>query len=272
MTLQVVEQYTGDTCREVKGKDVGIYLFSSRELQHIVMQHICEVGSGFALLGIETRLAASLDALAVVRPDLVIIDMDMLPESLDALEAVLCSLRGMMRVILLADRMNSACARTAIASGVHGYILTSVTLEEFRQALRVVMAGGLCLGQDLARSDMHQFIETRPDDAAQMARLLSQREQEILNRVAQGATSKEIAKRLFLSESSVRTYWYRVLSKLNALNKAEAIARAARLGLLDAATGDEDLLLPSTTARLRTMQRRVKPAYATIAQKCVANE
>lgn len=271
MTLQMVKQFTNDVCCEGKGKDVGIYLFSSRELQHVALRHICEADSGFALLGIENRLSASLETLAIIKPDLVIVDMDLLPEDHVALETALCSLRGCMRVILLADRMNIACARTVIASGVHGYILTSVSIEEFRQALRVVIAGGLWLGQDLARSDTHQFVETRPDDAVQMARLLSQREQEILNRVAQGATSKEIAKKLFLSESSVRTYWYRVLSKLNALNKAEAIARAARLGLLDTDTGDEDLVLPATKARLRAMQRQGKSTYTTL-QKRVANE
>lgn len=272
MTLQMVEQFTANACCETKGKDVSICLFSSRELQHIVLRHICTTGSGFALLDIETRLPTSFATLAGSKPDLVIIDMDMLPEDHTALEATLRGLREYSRVVLLADRMNGACARIVIASGIHGYILTSVSIEEFRQALHVVLAGGLWLGQDLARSGTHQFVETRPDDAVQVVRLLSEREQEILNRVAQGATSKEIAKRLFLSESSVRTYWYRVLSKLNALNKAEAIARASRLGLLDTDTGDEDPILAITKARLYAMKQQVKPACAVTLQKRIANE
>jgi DNA-binding NarL/FixJ family response regulator len=65
------------------------------------------------------------------------------------------------------------------------------------------------------------------------SRYLSEREQQILQCVARGQTSKDIAQDLYLSESSVRTYWYRVLTKLNATNKAEALVIASQQGLLD---------------------------------------
>jgi DNA-binding CsgD family transcriptional regulator len=108
----------------------------------------------------------------------------------------------------------------------------------------VVAQGGFWLGQYTpdARTVMRApAASTRPlayDGADYIVRSLSLRERQILHCTAIGKTSKEIAHKLYLSESSVRTYWYRILSKLNALNKAEAIARAARLGLLDMETAN----------------------------------
>ena len=82
---------------------------------------------------------------------------------------------------------------------------------------------------------MHLTMKLREEKSSPLPsviRELSERETQILNQIASGKTSKNIAYELSLSESSVRTYWYRVLNKLNALNTAEAIAHAARLGLL----------------------------------------
>lgn len=130
-------------------------------------------------------------------------------------------------VVLLADQVSIASLRQAIASGASGYLLTSVSLDEFRRALRTVAKGGLWFGQEgMNAPAVSSFAE-------RLVRTLSERECQILNYVANGLTSKEVAHRLRLSQSSVRTYWYRVLSKLNALNKAEALVRAAHLGLID---------------------------------------
>ena len=147
-------------------------------------------------------------------------------------------------VILLVDQIDTFSLRTMMACGIHGYLLTSVSLNEFRQMLQVVLMGGRWLqtGQaPLAPAGPSYAVIDHP-----IIRDLSQRELEILKCMASGKTSKEIAQSLCLSESSVRTYWCRVLSKLNALNKVEAIVRAARLGLLDfdAETRESSLLAP----------------------------
>jgi two-component system nitrate/nitrite response regulator NarL len=254
MEAKMMRQESAGKIREPPGApDVRTYLFSPCELRHLALEYICGKGSGFVLVGAANELPESPEALATIGPDLVIVDAELLVGSRPkAVTALLQEMHRVARVIILAGHLDIAQACAAIANGADGYVLTSVPIDELLQALHVVAAGGVWLGQDLARAIAGHFAEPHQEDAAHIARLLSQRERQILNGVARGETSKEIAKELFLSESSVRTYWYRVLGKLNALNKAEAVARAVRLGLLDADAGEEEtLLVPSP--RLRTL-------------------
>jgi len=243
--------------------NVRVYLLSPCELRHVALQYICGEGSGFVLVGAAEQLPDDSAVLAAAAPDLAIVDSELfLGARSRSVESVLRQIREVTRVIVLAGHLDVARACTAIAHGADGYVLTSMPLDELLQALRVVAAGGIWLGEELARTIAAHFAEPhQQDEATQVARLLSQRERQILNCVARGETSKEIARGLFLSESSVRTYWYRVLGKLNALNKAEAVARAARLGLLDPAQNAEDEALMVASPRLRAiLHERVQSA------------
>jgi|GEM_PF-1718044 DNA-binding NarL/FixJ family response regulator len=240
--------------------DVRIYLFSHCELRHIALHYICGKGSGFSLVGTANELPERFETLAAIKPDLIIIDADLLAASrARAMEMLLRQIREVARIIVLASHLDVTRACVAVASGADGYILTSVSIDTFLRALHVVAAGGIWLGEELARTIAGQLADPHHDDTTPVARLLSQRERQILNCVARGETSKEIARQLYLSESSVRTYWYRVLGKLNALNKAEAVARAARLGLLDTGMDDDDDALLTVSPRLRALvQQRVQ--------------
>lgn len=211
---------------------IRVQLFSSRELHHAALKYICNPESGFLLECAAHALPRQLQELHETRPDLAIIEVALFDEQQPgAMEELLNAMCTLTSVILLAEQMDVPSMRRAIASGVSGYLLTTVSLDEFRQALSTVASGGLWLGQNLTH--LQKAPGRSLPFAERIVRCLSQREREILNHVANGLTSKEVARKLCLSESSVRTYWYRVLSKLNALNKAEALVRAARLGLLD---------------------------------------
>lgn len=259
--LQIDQRETTGMLREsARVADSRLYLYSACELHHIALSSICGAGSGLALIGRESKLPASFEMLLTMRPDLIIIDAALLTNNcLTGREAVLSAIHSISRVIVLAERPDIAFACSVISSGADGYLLTSSPLDEFLQALRIVATGGTWLGSVLTRMLVDKLTGA-PVDAARTSRLLSQRERQILNYVAQGKTSKEIAGELYLSESSVRTYWYRVLSKLNALNKAEAITRASRLGLLDTRLEDEEQALqvsPRLQALLHQVTHRV---------------
>ncbi len=225
--------------------NVCIHLFSAREILQIALRYVFAEDSIFQLTSTENELPEEPGILTKKEPGLALIDMELLTEGWpEKLENILKVVHGVLRVILIDDSPDVTHLPTAVSCGINGYILTSASVDEFRQAFSVVAAGGLWLGEDMAYLHNQQLVVSEPSNIhdSHMARLLSQREREVLNCVAHGITSKDIARKLFLSESSVRTYWYRVLSKLNALNKAEAIVRATRLGLLDATNVDEDLM------------------------------
>ena len=226
---QVKTSQTGDqSAARSTDSNISVQLYSPHELHHAALQHLCSDGSGFALECTNRELPHNLKLLEAMKPDVIILDIALFVEKgPDAIQAALRSLCEYTTVILLADQIDTLLMRRAMASGVSGYLLTTLPLDSFRSALQTVAAGGLWFGLDST------MLPGASSFAERIVRSLSERERQILNYVANGLTSKEVANRLGLSQSSVRTYWYRVLSKLNALNKAEALVRAASLGLLD---------------------------------------
>jgi two-component system response regulator DesR len=120
------------------------------------------------------------------------------------------------RVLLIsgAGRMSPAAAR---AAGASGFVSKDLEAAEVTRAVRMVGAG------------MTLF----PAKADQPAPLLSEREREVLNLIGEGCTNREIAERLYLSPHTVKEHTSGLYRKLSARNRAEAVQRAQRMGLLE---------------------------------------
>jgi DNA-binding NarL/FixJ family response regulator len=113
-----------------------------------------------------------------------------------------------------AGRMSAAAAR---AAGASGFVSKDWEANEVVGAVRMV---GLGMTMFAAKAD-------------QPAPLLSEREREVLGLIADGATNREIAQRLYLSPHTVKEHTSALYRKLQARNRAEAVQRAQRVGLLD---------------------------------------
>ncbi|HJT56492.1 MAG TPA: response regulator transcription factor [Ktedonobacteraceae bacterium] len=218
-------------------KGCKIYVLSGCVLRRAGLERICECETGFELIGFENTVPQNMDIFAAAHPDIIVVDQSLFSDShAQDIDITLHSLHEFSHIIILADQLDLSFACSAIADGAEGYLLTSSSIDEILQALRVVASGGMWLEQSIVRTLAHQVMTTgsQSTENEHPFRVLSEREQQILYGFAQGHTSKEIASHLCLSESSVRTYWYRVLNKLNAINKVEAIVIAGQMGLLDA--------------------------------------
>ena len=121
----------------------------------------------------------------------------------------------MTRVLLIsgAGRISPAAAR---AAGASGFVPKEWPAREIAQAVQLVGRGMTVFRQ----------IEDEPTNR------LSEREQDVLDLIASGATNREIAERLHLSPWTVKEYAGTVYRKLDVRNRAEAVQRAQRLGLL----------------------------------------
>lgn len=162
-------------------------------------------------------------------PDVVLLDVHM-PQG-GGLEAVrLLKHESDVRVLMLTISDKDDDLMGAIEAGADGYLLKSAEPDELYQAIKRVAAGQSVLSPEVTARVMRAAVGSH---VPQTGVGLSPREREVLARLAQGATSAEIAADLTISENTVKTHVRHILEKLKASNRAEAVARAAALGILD---------------------------------------
>ncbi|MCI3923006.1 response regulator transcription factor [Paenibacillus sp. TRM 82003] len=161
------------------------------------------------------------DALKLVRefrPDIVVMDIEMPAKSgLEAAEEIKEAELG-CRVIILTTFARSGYFERAIKAGVNGYLLKDSPSEELADTIRSVMAGRRIYATELV------------DDAYGEENPLTDREKEVLELMADGKNTKEIASTLFLTTGTVRNYISVILDKLDVSNRIEAIMRFKEKG------------------------------------------
>ena len=161
------------------------------------------------------------EAVALVNehnPDICIMDIEMpVMTGLDAAEVLKDST---CKIIILTTFARPGYFERARKAGVYGYLLKDSPIEELVNSIRVVMDGRRLYAPELV--DIVYEHETENP--------LTDRESQVLELVAEGKTTKEIAAELFLSAGTVRNYISTILDKLNVGNRIEAIARFKEKG------------------------------------------
>jgi DNA-binding NarL/FixJ family response regulator len=162
------------------------------------------------------------------QPDVVLLDVHMPGGGGLAVVGALKDLGA--RVLMLSISDKDEDLMEAIKGGADGYLLKSAEPAELCQAIRQVAAGGAVLSPEVTAAVMQ--AAARGQDH-QVGTSLSPRERQVLAELARGATTAQIAQALVLSPSTVKTHVGHILEKLDAANRAEAVGRAAALGLLE---------------------------------------
>ena len=163
------------------------------------------------------------------QPDLILLDLR-LPgmNGLDALTECRKSMPD-VKVIILTQSDREQDVLRAIALGASGYLLKSATLDEISASIKTVMGGGAPLDKGVAKFILESLKTRLPKDEEQ--NLLSERELEIIQLLAEGLVKKEIASRLDIGYCTVDTHVAHIYEKLNVSNAPSAVNRAHRLGL-----------------------------------------
>jgi len=163
-----------------------------------------------------------------LRPDLAVVDIGM--PGLNGVDAAREVLRASpkTRVIVLTMHKDHAYVAEALRAGVRGYVLKSRGADEMLEALREVARGGVYLSPGLSREVAESFL--RGDKPVESP--LSPREREVLQLVAEGKTTKEVAAALFISFKTVESHRQRIMSKLDLHETASLVRYAIRSGLI----------------------------------------
>lgn len=174
-----------------------------------------------------SNVPEALTSTAANRIDLVILDL-YLPgyRGLDALRLFRNEFPG-VRIVLLSGTDDSALIREGLAAGAQGFIHKSARGEAVLEAVSKVLAGGTCL---VAATPL-----PKSDDQAGIAQL-TQRQREILTLICDGMSYKEIARRIEISDATVRNHVMNIFERLAVHSRTEAALLAHRHGLITMGT------------------------------------
>jgi DNA-binding NarL/FixJ family response regulator len=183
-----------------------------------------EAGDGVAA----TELAAT------TAPDVILMDVRMPKRSgIEACVAIK-EVAPTARIIMLTVSDEEADLYDAVKNGASGYLLKDSSIDEVAQAVRVVADGQSLISPSMAIKLLDEFKQMSRSDRQQVATpRLTDRELEVLKLVAQGLNNREIAKRLFISENTVKNHVRNILEKLQLHSRMEAVMYAVREKLLD---------------------------------------
>ena len=128
-----------------------------------------------------------------------------------------------IKVLVVSEENDFELIKQAFKIGVHGYLTKPVTAERLSAALKTIAEEGTALSNDVTKKLISVFREKRYS-------MLSRRENQIIGYLGEGATYKDIAKKLFVTPSTVNFHLQNIYLKLNVKSKSEALHRLKAIG------------------------------------------
>ena len=172
----------------------------------------------------------AVDLVGKERPDVVLMDIRM--PRLDGIEATR-QVASLTRVVILTTFELDEYVFDALAAGASAFLLKAAPPEDLIKAIRVVAAGDALLAPSVTKRLIEEFAK-RPEPVASKSKeleTLTEREREVLREVAKGLTNAEIAQRLHVSETTVKTHVAHLLDKLDLRDRVQAVILAYEAGL-----------------------------------------
>ena len=183
----------------------------------------------------EVASAASGDAalreVATFRPDVVVMDMGM--PGMSGCDATRRILEAAPSTFVMVLTGSDGDVLEAVRAGASGYLLKSADVSDIVEAIRATAAGHAPLAPEVAGALLATVRESPVAEEPSVGVRLSARERQVLALLASGANNVEIARRLYISPSTVKSQVSGLLTKLDVENRIQAAGVAIRAGLLD---------------------------------------
>jgi DNA-binding NarL/FixJ family response regulator len=207
-----------------------LMIVDDHEVVRMGLKAALEIEDDFTVVAEAGNGQDAIDRAKVQRPDIVLMDVRM--EGMDGIEAcreIRNELPG-TRVLMLTSFAEEETVVAALLAGAAGYVLKNVARARLLEALRAVARGESLLDSRLTKTVLEKLMSGGPkkDDGD----VLTEREREVLVLIAEGATNKEIAATLVVSENTARNHVSHILGKLGFSRRSEAAAYAVKRGLV----------------------------------------
>ena len=168
---------------------------------------------------------------ASLKPDIIVMDVSM-PDlnGIEATRQIVGKIEG-VKVIALSMHSGREFVMDMLQAGVSGYILKESCPEELARAIRLVASGKTCLDPEITNLAIDTAVHPLVDREHSAIAELTRREREVLQLLAEGKRTKQIAGQLFLSTKTVDTHRRQIMKKINVDSLAELTKFAIRIGL-----------------------------------------
>jgi len=186
---------------------------------------------GFDVVGEARDGVEAVNMAHSLTPDVVLMDVSM-PE-MDGVEAcrqVRLAVPG-TKVVMLTMHADQDVLANAIRAGACGYLVKDCSTEEIADAVRMASNGDTALSPQLAASMLDEvrkldMAPTRED------RVVTKREEEVLQLIADGCSTSEVAEQMYISQKTVKNHLASIYQKLDARDRTQAVLRAVRMGIV----------------------------------------
>lgn len=194
---------------------------------------LLEADSRITVVGEASTGDEAVDRARELKPDVVVMDLSM-PDS-NGLEATrrIVALELDTKVLVLTVHAEEEYLVPVVDAGASGYLTKTSADTDLTEAIKVVARGQVFLPPKATTLLLRRYKQAEADDGVGLHDL-STREQEVLALTAEGFSSTEIGKKLFISPKTVDTYRSRIMQKLGLTHRSELVRFALRVGLLKA--------------------------------------
>ena len=212
---------------------IKVVLVDDQELMRVGFRMVLGAQEDMEIVGEAGNGKEAVELAGRLRPDVVLMDVRM--PVLDGVEATkLITDQGFAKVLVMTTFDLDEYALSALRNGASGFLLKDTPSVQLVSALRSVASGDAVVSPSVTRRLLDRFLGQAGGELrdASMLDVLTDREREVHLLIAQGLSNTEIARKLFLSEATVKTHVGRVLSKLELRDRVQAVVLAYETGLV----------------------------------------
>ncbi|HYH79395.1 MAG TPA: response regulator transcription factor [Longimicrobium sp.] len=215
--------------------DIRILLADDHPVLRSGLEALLALEDGLQVVGQASTGEEAVEKTRLLRPDVVVMDLSM--PGIGGLEATkqIGELGLGARVLVLTSQAEEDFLLPVLEAGGSGFVRKTSADSDLVNAIRTVARNEVFLYPSATRLLLRRYKDARETKAAGPLDKLSEREREVLALTAEGYSSAEIGKRLFLSPKTVDTYRARMMQKLGLTHRAELVHLALETGLLKAA-------------------------------------
>ncbi len=165
-------------------------------------------------------------------PDVILMDVSM--PHCDGVEACrqVKSHGNESRVVMLTMHADKEVLTNAIRAGASGYLVKDCSTSEIADAVRMAAGGETVLSPQLAKSMLEEVRRLDQKARTEEERMVTKREEEVLQLIADGCSTPEVAERLYISQKTVKNHLASIYQKLDARDRTQAVLQAVRMGIV----------------------------------------